>query len=198
LGLLTGRALYSSRVELALGQEAYERGDRQGAVVHLRRAAHWYAPGNPAVTTALGELRRIGRQAEMEGQAELALSAYRAIRSSCLGTRSFYTPHEERLAEANGRIAVLLAHQRRPPMDRGKTVGQLRDEHHEILSRVEAPAPLWAAVACFAFLLWIGGAFAFIFFGLDEELRIQRRKALSWALVVAVGLILWVVGLLLA
>ena len=67
-----------------------------------------------------------------------------------------------------------------------------------LLDRVEAPSPFWAAVACLAFILWIGAAFAFVFQGLDEELRLQRRRALPWAVVVLVGLALWVVGLLLA
>lgn len=199
LGLLTGRVLLASRAELTDGRAAYARGDREAAVVHLRRAAHWYAPGSPFVPEALDELRRIARQAEMEGQEELALSAYRAIRTSCIGTRSFYTPNEDRLDEANRRIAALMARQTpRPPMDRGKTASQLSREHYELLSRVEAPSPQWSALAGLAFLGWIGAAFAFIFRGLDEELRPKRKPALLWGGLVALGLVLWVVSLLLA
>jgi len=199
LGLLTGRVLYASRSELAQGQSAYERGDLEASVVHLRRAAHWYAPGSPYVATALDDLRRIGRHAEMEGQDDLALAAYRAVRTSCLGTRSFYTPHEDRLDEANQRIAALMARQRPlPPMDRGKTVDRLRREHLELLQRVEEPDPLWSLLACLAFLAWIGGGFGFVFRGLDEELHIQRRPATVWATVTVASIALWVVALLLA
>jgi hypothetical protein len=198
VGLLAGRVVYSSRAELAAGLEAYGRGDRAAAVVHLRRAAHYYAPASPYVVEALEQLRRIGRQAEMEGQTDLALSAYRAIRTSCLGTRSFYTPHEDRLEEANRRIAAIMSRQDRPPMDRGKTVDQLRAEHYRLLAEVEAPDPLWSAVACLAFLAWIGGAFGFILRATDSELHLRRRPAILWGSVVVAGLVAWVVGLLLA
>ena len=198
LGLLAGRVVCSSRAELAEGRQAFERGDRAAAVVHLRRAAHFYAPGNPYVVAALEELRSIGRQAEIEGQDELALAAYRAIRTSALGTRSLYTPHRDRLDEANGRIASLMARGERPPMDRGKTVEQVRAEHLALLRDVEAPDPLWSAVACLAFLGWIGGAFLLIFRGFDEELRPRRRPALLWGGVVLGALALWAVALLLA
>jgi hypothetical protein len=198
LGLLVGRVVWGSRQELAAGRAEYARGDRDGAVIHLGRAAHWYAPGNPFVTDALEELRRIGRQAEMGDQTDLALSAYRAIRSSCLGTRSFYTPHADRLAEANRRIATLMANQPPPPVDRDKTVSQRRDEHLALLERVEQPDPLWSVLACVSFLAWIGGAFGFFLRGLDRDLKLLRRPAMLWGGLVVAGLAVWIVSLLLA
>lgn len=198
LGLLLGRVVWESRRELASGRAAYGRGERETAVLHLGRAAHWYAPGNPYVSDALEELRQIARQAEMEDQAELALKAYRTIRSSCLGTRSFYTPHPEQLAEANRRIAALMASQSPPPMDRGKTVSQRRDEHLALLERVEQPSPLWSILACLSFVAWVGGAFGFFVKALDEDLRPRRGPALFWGGVVGGGLAVWVVALLLA
>ncbi len=197
-GLLLGRVIWSSRAELAAGREAFERGQREEAVLHLSRAAHWYAPGNPYVSEALEELRQIGRQAEMEGQVDLALSAYRAIRRSCLGTRSFYTPHADRLAEANRRIAALLALQDPPPMDGGKTLSQRRDEHLALLRDVEQPHPFWSVLATLSFLIWVGGAFGFVLRAMDRELRFRRRPALIWGGLVAGGLAVWVVSLLLA
>ena len=198
LGLLLGRVVWSSQQELEIGRTASTDGDDVTAVLHLGRAAHWYTPGNPYVSEALDELHRIGRQAEMEGHVELALSAYRTIRSSCLGTRSFYTPNSDRLTTANRRIASLMAHQDPPPMDRGKTVDQRRDEHFALLENVEQPHPFWSILACLAFFGWVGGSFAFILRGLDKDLGIRRRPALLWGSVVGVGLILWVVSLLVA
>jgi len=196
--VLLGRVLWSSRAELELGTAAYERGDWPAAILHLSRSAHWYAPGNPYAIEALEQLRQIGRRAEMEGQVDPALSAYRAIRTSCLGTRSLYTPHRRRLNEANRRIAALMARQDPPPMDRGKTVAQRQQEHLALLERVEEPSPLLSLVACLAFLTWVGGAFGFVFRALDPELRLRRRPALRWAGVVAAGLVVWAVALLLA
>ena len=53
----------------------------------------------------------IAVQAEAAGRIRTALSAYRAIRTSILGTRSFYTPHPVYLAKVNPRIAALMARQ---------------------------------------------------------------------------------------
>jgi len=198
LGLLVGRVVWSAHSELAQGRAAFESGDREAAVVHLNRAAHWYAPGNPYVTDALDELLQIARQAEMEGQVELALAAYRAIRSSCLGTRSFYTPHADRLRQANRRIAGLMARQTPAPMDRSKLANQRRDEYLALLENVEEPHPLWSILACLSFLVWVGGVFGFILRAFDSELALNRRAAARWGSVVLVGLGIWVVSLLLA
>jgi len=198
LGLLTGRVVWSSRQELTAGRAALGQGDHEAAVLHFGRSAHGYAPGNPYVTAALDELHQIGRQAEMEGNADLALAAYRAIRSSCLGTRSFYTPHADRLAEANRRLAALLAQQPPPPLDRGKTLAHRQEVHLALLERVEQPKPFWSILACLSFLAWVGGAFGFIFYALDRELRLRRRPAAIWGGMVAGGLALWAISLLLA
>lgn len=198
LGLLLGRVLWSSRAELAAGTAAYEQGDWATATLHLSRAAHWYAPGNPWATEALEQLRRLGRQAEMEGQVDPALAAYRAIRASCLGTRSLYTPHRRRLEEANRRIAALMARQSPPPMDMGKTVAQRQAEHLALLEHLEQPNPLLSLLACLAFLAWVGGAFGFIARALDADLRLRRPQALRWGGVVLGGLVVWALALLLA
>ncbi len=134
----------------------------------------------------------------MEGQQDLALLAYRAIRSSCLGTRSLYVPHPERLHEANRRIAMLLARQPPPPMDRGKTVSQRQREHLAILERFEQPNPWWSLLAGLAFLTWVGAAFGFILRALDEDLRLRHAPALRWGALFALGFATWVVSLLLA
>ncbi len=109
--VVTARVLYSSRKEYLRGRQAAEMGRLDMAIVHYRRAAHWYAPGNPYVTSSLDALWNIADQAEGAGRIPLALAAYRAIRSSILGTRSFYTPHADRLAKVNPRIAALMARQ---------------------------------------------------------------------------------------
>jgi hypothetical protein len=192
---IVSRVVWSSHAELEAGREAYQRGDREAAVFHLKHAAHWYAPGNPFVTKALQELRQIARQAEMEGQTELALASYRAIRTSCLGTRSFYTPHSERLREANQRIANLLARQPAAPMDRTKTATQRREAQERMLERIEQPSPFWSFVVGLGFLLWIGAAVGFILRGVDDELHLVRGPAVIWSVAFVAGLGLWILGL---
>lgn len=193
--LLLGRVIWSSHEEVELGRAAYERGEREEAVFHLKHAAHWYLPGNPYVSEALEELRQIARQAEMEGQSELALAAYRAIRTSSLGSRSFFTPHSSQLEEANQRIAHLLARQSAAPMDSSKTVAQRREIHEALLSRVEEPSHFWSIVSSLGFIVWILAAIGFITRGLDDELHLKGQAALRWSLTFIIGFMAWVLGL---
>ena len=109
--VVTARVVYSSRQEYVRAGKALKAGRTDIAIVHYRRAAHWYAPGNPYSKSSLDALWNIADQAEGAGRVELALAAYRAIRSSILGTRSFYTPHKDLLAKVNPRIAALMARQ---------------------------------------------------------------------------------------
>ena len=50
LALVAVRVVLSSERELAEGEQLLSRGDRDQAIVHLRRAARWYAP-EPIVPT---------------------------------------------------------------------------------------------------------------------------------------------------
>jgi len=111
LTVVSARVLYSSRKEYFAGRRALAIGKTEPAVIHFRRSAHWYAPGNPYVISSLDALWHIGRSAESSDRINLALMAYRAIRSSVLGTRSFYTPHAAYLHRVNPKIAALMARQ---------------------------------------------------------------------------------------
>jgi hypothetical protein len=192
------RVLWSARSELAQGERSLDRHDEEGAIAHFRRAAHWYAPGNPWSTAALDRLKFVGRHAEMQGDLSTALRAYRAIRTSILGTRSFYTPHPARLASANRRIARLMAKLPRPPEDVGKPYSRLVAEHLALLERDDAPKASWSFVMLLGFATWITAAFRMVGRGLDAEGRIQTRPFLAWAGVLVVGLGVWMLGLLLA
>ena len=128
----------------------------------------------------------------------MALRAYRAIRTSILGTRSFYTPHPARLASANRRIARLMARLPRPPEDVGKPYPRLVSEHLALLERDDAPKVGWSLLMLLGFATWITAAFRLVGRGLDADGRIQTRRALKWAGVLVVGLGVWIVGLWLA
>jgi hypothetical protein len=190
--LLTAReALVKAEVSLA-----DERPD--DALFHFRRAAHAYAPLNPWNGRAHDRLWQMGRKAELEGDQDRALRAYRSIRSSILAARSFYTPHTERLEEVDGRIARLMARLPPPPVDRGKTEAQRMREHLELLRDTPQPDPLWSLLLVIGFAAWVGAAVCFIMIGLDRDLGIRRRPALVTAAVFVSGLALWLAGLFLA
>jgi hypothetical protein len=198
LAVVAVRVITSSRAELDEGNRLRARGDLEGAVVHYRRAARWYTPGNPYCADALGKLAWIARRAERTGDVDLALSAYRGIRAAIMSTRSFYTPHADRLAAADARIADLMASLPPPPIDAGKSREELRREHLELLQADPRPNILWTFVLLLGFAAWIGGALLFVTKAIDEEDRIVGPEARRWGTVVIVGFGLFVLGMALA
>ncbi|MCA9580363.1 MAG: hypothetical protein KC416_01135, partial [Myxococcales bacterium] len=60
--VLLARVLLGSRGELTQAKAYDAAGDRDVAIVHFRRAARWYAPGNPYGAEALAHLARIASE----------------------------------------------------------------------------------------------------------------------------------------
>lgn len=197
LGVIGARVVYSSRAELQLGQAALAAHDRDAAIVHLRRAARWYAPLSPYHVRALAQLGSLGREAEQAGELDVALSAYRALRGAILATRSLYVPERSRLEAANARIAALMA--RLPPagMDAGKSQQQLRQEYLALLAPIPGPSVLWSCVLLLGFVCWVGSAFAFSARAIDDEDRWVGGEVRRWAAMIALGFGLFVLGMLL-
>lgn len=194
LAVVAVRVVLASRGELQQGDALREAGDPAGAIVHYRRAAKWYAPGNPFCVEAMDALAGIAGEVEAE-QPELALSAWRSIRGALMGARSFYVPHPERLAMANDHIATLMAHQPAPPIDAGKSPEELRAEHLALLEQMPGPSLGWTLVLLFGFFVWVGSAFALATKGFDAEGRVQRLPAMRFGALIAFGFGLFVLGL---
>jgi len=192
------RVLLTARAAVAEAERALS-GDRpDDALYHFRRAAHAYAPLNPWNESAYDRLWQMGRKAELAGDQDRALMAYRAIRSSILAARSFYTPHPERLEEVDGRIARLMARLPPPPVDRGKSEATRTQEHLELLRDTPQPDPLWSLLLIIGFAGWVSACVGFIVLGLDRTLALRRRPAAISGAVFVAGLALWLLGLFLA
>ncbi len=189
------RVVLSSRSELANGDQAREQSDLEAALVHYRRAAKWYAPGNPYCTDALERLADMGRDAEQNNDTEAALAAWRGVRGSILSTRSSYMPHTTRLQQANDRIASLMASLEPPPMDAGKSEETLRAEHLALLQTIPRPHTGWTFLLLLGFATWITSAFLFAQRGIDAEDRFVRREAIRWGTLVLLGFATFALGL---
>lgn len=198
LSAFTARVVTSARAELIEGDRLAREGDPVAAVVHYRRAARWYAPLSPYHVEALERLARTGERAERDGDAELALSAYRAVRSGILSTRSFYTPEPTRLEAANERIADLMSAAPPPPMDANKTREALRQEHLVLLERDNAPHLGFTVMLLIGFFSWVFGAFMFAYRAVDDDDRFVLPEVRRWGVVIGLGLCLFVTGLSLA
>jgi hypothetical protein len=209
LSVVLGRVVVESRRELAVAEALHRQGRVDEAVEHWRRAARWYAPGNPAVTASLHALAAVGTTAEATGKVSRALAAWRAVRSAILATRSLYVPHPQELAEANEHIARLMAQeqQKEPLADGGaKAAGaggprpfeELRAWHLALLQRSDAPEALCAVFALLGCATWVGGALLFIFRGVGPDDALQRRPAVMSLVLVVLGFTAFLVGLRLA
>lgn len=181
--VLAVRVVTGSRAELARGESLEAARDLDGAILHYRRAARLYAPGNPYTVTALERLAAIGARAEAAGETDRALAAYRSIRGGVLATESFYVPHAAALAQADARIAALTG-------DAG--------------ARPPGPDPLrrphvgWTLLLLGGWLAWTAGAFVFAQRALDEEDRVVPAAARLWGTVIVLGFGLFVIGMALA
>jgi hypothetical protein len=153
LGLVCTRVVLAGEHELAASTEALRQGDPVQATVHARRAAGWYAPGAPHVGVAYERLQALARAAEQHRRFDLALLAWRAIRSASTETRWLTTPHAADLELADREIARLLS---MPVGERG-TVGEpdpaVAAAELETLGRLPGPRVLWIVVLVAAFAL---------------------------------------------
>ncbi|UJR81815.1 hypothetical protein [Sandaracinus amylolyticus] len=196
--VLAVRVVTASRAELVEADRLRERGDVDASVAHYRRAARWYAPGNPYSTDALDRLAEIAQSAEAARDPDLALAAWRSVRGAILGARSFYVPHQERLERADEHIATLMAAMRPPPVDAGRSEAERRAAHLELLREVPRPSPFWGLVALLGLATWIVAALAFVTRAIDEEDRLVAAQARVWGTVWILGFGSFLLGLALA
>jgi hypothetical protein len=192
------RVVSSARQELGEADRLLARGDLDGAIVHYRRAARWYAPGSPYHVRALEQLAQLAADAERNGEPERALSAYRSLRAAIMATRSLYVPEQARLGAANLRIAALMAELPPPGMDAGKSRAQLRAEHLRLLQAIPGPNLFWTCVLLSGFFGWVSAAFAFSVRAIDEHDRWVVAEARKWGICIALGFGLFLLGMSLA
>jgi hypothetical protein len=183
LAMVTVRVVWSSRGEwrAACASSGEEH------LAHLGRAARLYAPGNPYSRRATEELATLGRAGGPD-----ALAAWREVRSSILATRSIYTPHRALLDEANREIASRMA---ASETDARGPYPVRRAWHAARLAEDDAPSVGWSLLALFGLAAWVGSAFGFFWRAIDDQDRLRRRPAIACAAGIAVGLVLFFLGL---
>jgi hypothetical protein len=195
IGAITARVIWAGESEIAASTLALQQGDLREAATRARRAAGWYAPGAPHVRVAYARLTAIATAAEGHGDRELALVAWRGIRTAALESRWIVVPHETDLERANRTIARIEAAAPRPPGTRTEPPQRIEQRQLEALLRDEAPRVPWVVALVLAFVAWAGGAA----WALRQATRAPLGKALTHAragLVVALaGVALWVIAL---
>jgi len=191
--MVGARVVWSSR-------EAYRRAlvnttDAAQRRAELSLAARMYAPGNPYSRGALLLLVDDGKLGGPDGQ-----RAWQEVRAAILGTRSFYTPHEDLLEEANRQLPAGLAARELDPNTPGPKVGSgSLDErtkwHLDRLKETGSPLLAWTILAILGMMLWIGAAWRLFGDGFDDHGRLTRKAAL-YAVAIAIGLATFYLGML--
>jgi hypothetical protein len=195
LGAASARVVYSGEKEIALSTAALKAGDAHGAAEHARRAAGWYAPGAPHVRVAYDRLLALGRAAEGLGDRDLALYAFRGVRTAALETRWIVIPHEEDLDTANRAIARLSTDAPRPPGLRVEPPQKIEREQLDALARDEAPRTAWVVLLVAGALTWAAGAIAAVRRAVSAEGELMWSRALPGAVIAAAGVAAWLLAI---
>jgi hypothetical protein len=190
-----GRVLAESRAELVEGRAALAAGQPDVGIRHLRRAAHLYLPGSPFVREAYASLESAARNAEVRGQPDQALAAWRAIRASSLATRWLLVPYADGLERANRRIARLVALQPPATVDRDLPLAQREERHLALLQQDDAPSPAWVVVMGLGFGAWVSAVAWAVARGWDDEDVPQWRVLRVAGAVTAAGMALFFLAL---
>ncbi len=197
LGVVSVRAMWEGSSALSRGDAAHAEGDTEEAIRWWRRAARWYVPLAPHVGSAYARLRKLGDAATRDGDTQTALAAWRGVRSSIRATRSFYTPYSEHVDEADKNIASLMADlelAEDAEKDRAKTEAR----HYSLLKLDQMPSIFWSVIALLGMFLWIGSGFGFALRAVDDSDRLVPKAAAYSGAGIAMGLVIWLVGLHLA
>jgi hypothetical protein len=188
---VSSRVLINGDAELAASTAALALGDPREAVVAARRAAGWYLPGAPHVAAAYQRLLALARTAEQHRQGDIALAAWRGVRSAALESRWLYTPHRAELDEANREIARLMA---KVP-NAAQPDASIQQAALQKLLRHEVPNPWWALGLLGGALLTATGFASWATAAGDVAGRLAWARARAGAAMALSGIVLWLLAL---
>lgn len=190
LGSLFVRAWLDGRAQLRRADELAEAGDLDGEIRHLGRAARWRLPLFEQDEHARARLREIAEREAEAGHVDVALSAWRELRSALWATRTIDVADPEQLAAADAAIVELMVAQANASAtgepDSARWAAELEREPS---SRARS---LGAAACFFAWLIACVGFFAR---GIDGKGRLLPRPALRWGAAVLVLLVAWITAM---
>ncbi len=191
------KVYYGSMVEFNRGEEAFSKQDLSEAITHFERSIHWYTPFNRYVAGSAERLWEIGKIAEKQNDTQLALLAYRSLRSSFYAVRSFYTPYKEWINKCDEKISTLVASQETPfESVKKKSFDQRKTEALKILKTDNAPHVGWSIFLEIGFVGWVTCTIIFIFKVFTGEKGFEGRKAMFWGPFIILFYAMWLIGMM--
>jgi hypothetical protein len=194
LGVVTLNVVAEGERAMARSDVAFNRGEAEVALAHAQRAAVLYAPGAPHRAAAYERMAAIAVGSERQGNAGLALRAWRAIRGASLETRHAWLPEPKWLALANENLARLQA--------QGLAAEQLADRQAAqseilgLLQRDESPRVGWVVVLGVGLLLAVLGLAWGVFTGMTRDGVVLWGRLKGPGLVTAIGLVCWMLAVI--
>ena len=194
--IIWGKAFYGSIKAYQKGETYLEEKQYVRAITFFDRSIHWYTPFNPYVQKSAERLWEIGEQAEKQGDIQLALIAFRTIRSGFEGASHFRTPGMAWIRKSERKVNVLLGVEERDREVSGDSASLreklLRDQ------KGTSPKILWTIVLEIGFLGWIGSVIGFIMLRLRYEKEGETRVSLKilWITLTVVFFIFWIIGMM--
>jgi hypothetical protein len=185
LSFATARAVWVGEAELKKSDRAFDAGRVASSLEHAERAAVEYAPGAPHVSLAFERMQAVASGAERRGQFELALDAWRAIRSALLQTRHPLSPDSELLERANGHIARLEAEMAQAPRS-------VQAELQAQLEETARPHTLRLLLLGGGLGALVLGLFGFALFAVPRQGPLRRGPLWLASGAVLLGLLCWV------
>jgi hypothetical protein len=198
LAVVVGRVAHDSWSALRAGDAVLARGDATAATREYLHAVRMYLPRSPFVARALDRLDQVARKAAAAGDLTSERQAWESVRAGLLGARSLYTPYPDRLAAANGRLAILYAQIEEERVAPGASAAERQRWHADRLAPQPGPAVPATVAALLGLGLWLGAVVVFIRRGVDRGLRLDRRWSGYCAVAFLAGFSLFVLGLRLA
>jgi hypothetical protein len=191
LASLFVRAWLDGRAQLREAEEMAVAGDLDGEIRHLGRAARWRLPFAEHDELARARLREIAEREAEAGHVDVALVAWRELRSAILATRTTDVADPEGLEAANAAIVELMVAQANGSPDgiEADSARWATELEGEPTSRVRS----LIAAACFAG--WLIACVGFFLRGVDGRGRLEPRSALRWGAAALVLLVAWVTSM---
>ncbi|MCA9617788.1 MAG: hypothetical protein KC731_02135 [Myxococcales bacterium] len=191
LGLATARVAWSGEAEIAASTAALDAGDPREAIVRARRAAGWYLPGAPHVRVAYERLIALARGAEEHKRDDLALLAWRGVRSASIESRWLLTPHAQDRALAEKEIARLEA--KRP--EQLEPDAAALSEMLATLRGYDPVRPLWSGMMVLGCWLAAAGLVATARRAAGPAGQLDLAKARLPLATATFGVLVWLLGL---
>ena len=174
-----------------LAEKSYAAQDHEKAMVYYERTLRWYLPFNWRVNTAVQKLWEIGQQAEQHQDRELALKAYRRLRSSLYAIQNVYPSYDSWIDKCNSKLLIFYT------ANDHKTL-EYKQRSAELSAESALPHPAWSLMMEIGFWGWVFSTIGLIWYGFNHQRPIRAQTGLQWAAMILGFYGIWVVSLSIA